>query len=84
MRVEGWHDIAKWFINTHVLLIGGGLLMLVLISGMLRQRRNPAASATWLIFMLVLPYIGVPLYLFFGTRELTALDQRKAQLFSGG
>lgn len=80
--MEAWQDIIEWSIAAHLLLIGGGLLMLVLISGMLRQRRNPAASAAWLMFMLVLPYIGVPLYLFFGTRKLTALDQRKSQLFA--
>ena len=55
--MEAWQEIIKWSIAAHLLLIGGGLLTLVLISGMLRQRRNPAASAAWLTLMLVLPYI---------------------------
>ena len=41
---------------------------------MLRQRRNPAASAAWLVFMVALPYLGVPFYLFFGTRKLKGLE----------
>lgn len=82
--MEGWQDVVKWSIAAHLLLVGGGLLMLVLLSGMLRQRRSPAASAAWMMFMLTLPYIGVPLYLFFGTRKLTGGDQRKAHLFPSG
>jgi len=82
--VEGWQDLIRWSIVAHLLLVGGGLLMLVLISGMLRQRRSPGASAAWLVFMLFLPYIGIPLYLFFGTRKLTTVKQRKAQLFAAG
>lgn len=81
--MEDWQDIVKWSIAVHAVLISGGLLMLVLISGMLRQGRNPASSAAWLMFMLLLPYAGIPLYLFFGTRKLTALHQRKAPLFAG-
>lgn len=80
--MENWQDIIEWSIAAHVLLVVGALLMLVLVSGMLRQHRNPAASAAWLIFMVVLPYIGVPLYLFLGTRKLTALDKRKAKLYT--
>lgn len=80
--MENWQDIIKWSIAAHLLLVVGALLMLVLISGMLRQHRNPAASAAWLMFMLVLPYIGVPLYLFLGTRKLTSLDKHKAQLYT--
>lgn len=81
--MESWQEIVKWSIAVHVLLIGGGLLMLVLVSGMLRHSRNPATSAAWLMFMFILPYAGIPLYLFFGSRKLAALHQRKAQLFAG-
>lgn len=79
--MDDWQNVVKWSIAAHLLLVGGGLLMLVLVAGMLRQRRNPATSAAWLMFMLVLPYIGVPLYLLFGTRKLAGLKQRKSHLF---
>ena len=77
-----WHDVLQWSLAIHVLLIGGALLTLVLIAGMLRQQRSPAASAAWLLFMLVVPYIGIPLYLIFGTRKLAAIHARKARLFA--
>ncbi|MCB1957814.1 MAG: PLDc N-terminal domain-containing protein [Rhodocyclaceae bacterium] len=75
-----WHDVLQWSLVIHVLLIGGGLLTLVLIAGMLRQDRSPAASAAWLAFMVLVPYLGIPLYLTFGTRKLAAIHARKARL----
>ncbi len=79
---ESWDDLLRWLLAEHLALIFGALIMLLLLSGMLRQRRNPAASAAWLLFMLLLPYVAVPLYLFFGTRKLTDLTRRKQRLFS--
>ncbi len=79
---DSWNDLLRWLLAEHLALIIGALIMLLLLSGMLRQRRNPAASAAWLLFMLLLPYIAVPLYLFFGTRKLTDLTRRKQRLFS--
>lgn len=79
--MQVWQDIVQWSIAVHLLLIVGGLLMLALIANVLRQHRNPAASAAWLIFMLAVPYLGVPLYLFFGTRKVASIHARKAPLF---
>lgn len=80
---EEWHDIIKWGLFTHVGLLLGALVMLILLSNMLRQQRSPAASAAWLVFMLAVPYIGVPLYLFIGTRKLKSLERQKQHLFEG-
>jgi len=80
---EDWHELVKWIVATHVGLVFGSLVMLVLLSGMLRKQRNPAASAAWLVFMLALPYLGVPLYLFFGTRKLRHMAAHKRQVFPG-
>ena len=78
-----WQEIIQWSLAAHALLIGGALLMLALTANMLRQHRSPAASAAWLLFMLAVPYLGVPLYLLFGTRKVAALHASKAPLFSG-
>lgn len=80
---EEWHEIVKWGLFTHAGLLLGALVMLVLLSNMLRQQRSPAASAAWLVFMLAVPYIDVPLYLFIGTRKLKSLERRKQHLFNG-
>lgn len=78
-----WQILLRDLLATHALLFLGGLFMLLLLAGMLRQQRNPAASAAWLVFMITVPYVGVPLYLFFGTRKLKALAGDKQRLFTG-
>ncbi len=81
--VDEWHEFIKWALATHAGLWLGSFFVLVLLSGMLRERRNPSASAAWLVFMLAVPYIGVPLYLALGTRKLEALARQKQHLFAG-
>ena len=80
---EYWQELGKWIVATHIGLIVGSLVMLVLLSEMLRKQRNPAASAAWLVFMLAIPYVGVPLYLFIGTRKLRHIATHKRRIFPG-
>lgn len=80
---EEWHEFLKWALATHAGLWLGAFIVLLLLSGMLRERRNPSASAAWLVFMLAVPYIGVPLYLALGTRKLKSLELQKRRLFAG-
>ena len=48
-----------------------GTLFAVLLAGhILRQRRNPASTLAWLLFVIALPWFAVPAYLTFGTRKL--------------
>lgn len=81
--VDEWHEFIKWVLATHVGLWLGAFIVLLLLSGMLRERRNPSASAAWLVFMLALPYVAVPLYLALGTRKLKTLERQKQNLFAG-
>ncbi len=59
-----------WSILTYVLLIGGFLLGIVLIAHILLQKRSPSGTMAWLLIILFLPWVGVPLYLFFGGRKM--------------
>lgn len=54
----------------HVSLIVGVLITAVLIGHLLRQRRSPAATVGWIIFMISAPWLAVPVYLTLGTRKL--------------
>ncbi|MFN3750644.1 MAG: phospholipase D-like domain-containing protein [Thiobacillus sp.] len=54
----------------HLALVAGVLAMLSFAAHILRQRRHPAATLGWLLFMLLLPWFAVPLYLAIGTRKL--------------
>ncbi len=48
-----------------------GLLIYVLVTRIGRQHRHPSAAMAWVLFIALLPYVGVPLFLMFGTRKLT-------------
>ena len=57
-------------ISLHGLAAMTGLLIYVLGSHVLKQRRHPAAAVGWVLVMVLLPYVGLPLYLLFGRRKL--------------
>ena len=42
-----------------------------------RQRRSPASSLTWLITILLLPLIGIPLFWLFGSRKIKRIARDK-------
>lgn len=61
---------SHW-LSLHGLLTVAGLLVYVVASHVLQQRRHPSAAIGWVLSMLLLPYAALPLYLLFGTRKLT-------------
>ncbi|MFA5913812.1 MAG: phospholipase D-like domain-containing protein [Burkholderiales bacterium] len=61
---------SNW-LSLHGLFTVTGLLVYVVASHVLQQRRHPSAAIGWVLFILLLPYAALPLYLLFGTRKLT-------------
>lgn len=59
----------QW-LSVHGLIVVIGLLIYVLTTHSLQQRRAPAAAISWVLTIALIPYIGLPLYLLFGTRKL--------------
>jgi cardiolipin synthase len=64
----------------HLALIIGFLLAAVVAAHMLRQRHSPAGTTAWLLAMVLLPYIGVPLYLALGGRKMRRMVLAKAEI----
>src|SRR5438132_6021899 len=58
------------WISLHGIVVLAGLIIYVVASHALRQRRHPAAAIAWVITLALVPYLGLPLYLIFGTRKL--------------
>ena len=56
----------------HFSLIAGVLVTALLIGHLLPQRRSPAATLGWIVFMVSAPWLAVPVYLTLGTRKLAA------------
>jgi cardiolipin synthase len=79
--VPNWlYYVYNWLFSeflTHF----GFLLALVLMAGLLRQRRSPASTMAWLLIILLAPYVGVPLYLMFGGRKIQRMARRKEPIY---
>jgi cardiolipin synthase A/B len=60
--------------------IAGFLLAFFLVARLMSEKRAPANTFAWLLVIVLLPYVGVPLFLLFGGRKLRKLAERKSRL----
>lgn len=67
-------------VSQHLATIVGFLLALLLVSRLSRQHSRPATSIAWFLFIVLVPWIGVPAYLVFGGRKVRARAGRKPVL----
>ncbi len=67
-------------ILPHLGAIIGLALGFVLIARLMREKRRPSNTFAWLLLIVLVPYIGVPLYLLIGGRKLARLTQDKSSL----
>jgi cardiolipin synthase len=58
------------WITLHSLTILTGLVVYVIGSHTLHQRRHPASAVAWIITLVLVPYVALPLYLMFGSRKV--------------
>lgn len=60
--------------------IAGFALALFLVARLMSEKRAPANTFAWLLIIILLPWVGVPLYLLLGGRKLRRLAERKSRL----
>jgi cardiolipin synthase len=75
--------VTWWLVAQHAFSILVELLTLVFAAATLAQRRPSGSAAAWLLVIVLLPYIGIPLYLSLGGRKIRRA-QRKRPLASKG
>jgi cardiolipin synthase len=64
----------------HLLTVGGFLLAVFLIARLMSEKRQPGNTLAWLLGIVLVPYLGVPLYLLLGGRKLRRMVARKSPL----
>jgi cardiolipin synthase len=69
--------IAATVVAVGIVMMPFTLLVVAMI---LRQRRSPASSLSWLMTILLLPLIGIPLFWLFGTRKIKRIAQVKPRV----
>jgi cardiolipin synthase A/B len=60
--------------------IAGFLLAVFLVARLMSEKRAPANTLAWLLIIVLVPYVGVPLYLLFGGRKLQRVSRRKSNV----
>jgi cardiolipin synthase len=54
----------------HGAFVATGLLIYVVVTRISQQRRYPSSAMAWVIGIAAMPYLGIPLFLIFGTRKV--------------
>lgn len=65
------------WIETHIVMLFGLVLGLMLTSYILLQRRSVSGTIAWLLVIIFLPYVGVPLYFMLGGRKMRRRASQK-------
>ena len=65
------------FLTLYGVFIVGEMLLLLTLLHMLYQRRSPTSLISWLLFMIVMPYLSVMLYFIIGRRKQTESKCKK-------
>jgi cardiolipin synthase len=71
--------IWQWLL-AHFEILVGFLIGVILIARVLTQKRSPTGTLAWLLAIILIPYVGVPLYLIFGGRKMKRQARRKTGL----
>jgi cardiolipin synthase A/B len=66
--------------DTPVIVLAAEIVIIVVAAVMISTNRRPAAAIAWILAILLLPILGLLLFLLFGTRKLPA-RRREAQAF---
>ncbi|OZG71674.1 cardiolipin synthase [Hahella sp. CCB-MM4] len=73
-------DIAFLASLIGLLLVWGNFLLVIIFTGRVIMKRLPVgASLSWLIILLLFPYVGVGLYILFGERYLGSKRRRRQE-----
>lgn len=73
-------DILANGLVAQLFTIAGFVFALFLLARLMREKRAPANTFAWLLIIVLVPWVGVPLYLLLGGRKLRRLAERKSRL----
>ncbi|HXL73189.1 MAG TPA: hypothetical protein VN963_06140, partial [bacterium] len=65
----------------HLFSIVNFLLAVLFVSFILRSKRPPGNTLAWLLFVLIIPYVAIPLFIFLTDRKYKTRFQKKKALY---
>lgn len=69
-----------WFLSHQAVSIATDILVFGFVVSLLRQRKPAGSAIAWLLAVVLIPYLGVPLYLIFGGRKLSRRATSKERI----
>src|SRR6185369_5106844 len=78
--MEHLRNLIDHPVVAHLLTVSGFILAFFLVARLLAEKRQPSNTFAWLLVIVLVPYVGVPLYLLFGGRKLQRLIAGKSRL----
>ncbi len=72
--------MSELLVFSHLTVIAGFLLSLLVLAHLVRERRSPAGTLAWFLIIVLAPWLGVPLYLAFGGRKMRKMAASKENL----
>ncbi|MGC4073031.1 MAG: cardiolipin synthase [Nibricoccus sp.] len=78
--MEFFRHILSHPVVPHLLTVASFLLAFFFVARLLAEKRQPGNTVAWMLIILLIPYVGVPLYLMFGGRKFRRLVERKSRL----
>jgi cardiolipin synthase len=78
--MEFFRNIITHPIVPHLLTIATFLLAFFFVARLLAEKRQPGNTVAWMLIIVLIPYLGVPLYLMFGGRKFRRLVERKSRI----
>ncbi len=67
------------WLTLHGIVCALALLVYIVTSHVMSQRRHPTAAIAWVLFILLLPYLALPAFLLFGSRKRVTRLPRVAE-----
>jgi cardiolipin synthase len=72
--------LFSWSLG-HLFSILNFLLAVLFVSFILRSKRPPGNTLAWLLFVLIIPYVAIPLFIFLTDRKYKTRLQKKKALY---
>lgn len=67
---------------SHLATIVGFVMAMVLVARSEQQKRPTGSTMAWVLIIVLVPYVGVPLYLIFGGRKIKERSASKQRLYT--
>jgi cardiolipin synthase A/B len=77
-------NTLSYWVVTELTTLLGFCLAIVFVAFLIRQKRSPSSTLAWLLAVVLMPYVGVPLYIMFGGRKMKRMAARKQRVYAPG